>query len=396
MSTPLDSPSARLDLTLAEAEQEASFLAFVAAEITPYAEQFEAAASLPPELCRLLAEEGYLASFVPEASGGRGLSMVAYGLLQAALARGSASVQSLSTVHGMVALAVLRWGSPSLKERLLAPLARGDILAAFALTEPGAGSDIQAIEATAQADGDAFVITGQKRWVSFGQIADLFLVFARSEEGPTAFLVPWDTEGLTIRPSPLTLGLRAAMLASLDLQGCRVPRENLVGRAGFGLSHVAASALDLGRYAVAWAALGIAEAAFAASVQHASSRRQRGVLLGDHQLVRRRIADSVTLLDAARFLCLRAAFRRQAREPQAIADTLSAKYFVSRAARQIADHAVQIHGAEGLSDEHPVQRYFRDARVMEIIEGSSEVLEILIAEHALADHRAAAGGPESH
>jgi alkylation response protein AidB-like acyl-CoA dehydrogenase len=231
--------------------------------------------------------------------------------------------------------------------------------------------------------------------VSFGQIADLFLVFARSEEGPTAFLVPWDTEGLTIRPSPLTLGLRAAMLADLDLQGCRVPRENLVGRAGFGLSHVAASALDLGRYAVAWAALGIAEAAFAASVEHASSRRQRGVLLGDHQLVRRRIADSVTLLDAARFFCLRAAFRRQSREPQAIADTLSAKYFVSRAARQIADHAVQIHGAEGLSDEHPVQRYFRDARVMEIIEGSSEVLEILIAEHALADHRAAAGGPES-
>ena len=120
-----------------------------------------------------------------------------------------------------------------------------------------------------------------------------------------------------------------------------------------------------------------------------------GIRIAQALKVRRRIADSVTLLDAARFFCLRAAFRRQSREPQAIADTLSAKYFVSRAARQIADHAVQIHGAEGLSDEHPVQRYFRDARVMEIIEGSSEVLEILIAEHALAEHRAAAGGPES-
>ena len=394
MSSSPDAPLARFELTASEAEQQASFEAFVAEEITPYAEDFEASASVPPELCRLLAERGYLASFVPEASGGKGHSMVVHGLLQAALARGSASVQSLSTVHGMVALAVLRWGSPALKERFLAPLARGDVLAAFALTEPEAGSDIQAIEATARADGDTFVLTGQKRWVSFGQIADLFLVFARAEEGPTAFLVPWDTEGLTIRPSPLTLGLRAAMIANLDLQGCRVPRENLIGRAGFGLSHVAASALDLGRYAVAWASLGVAEAAFAAAVEHASARRQRGVLLGDHQLVRRRIADASTLLDASRFLCLRAAFRRQAREPQALADTLSAKYFVSRAARQIADHAVQIHGAEGLSDEHPVQRYFRDARVMEIIEGSSEVLEVLIAEHAFAEHRAAQG-PES-
>jgi hypothetical protein len=386
-----ESPAARLDLTSAEAEQQAAFQAFVDAEIAPHAEDIDASASVPPELVRALAESGYLASFVPEKAGGKGYPMVAHGLLQAALAGGSASVQSLCTVHGMVTLAVLRWGSGELKERFVASLARGDVIGAFALTEPGAGSDVQAIETTAQAEGDSFVLTGKKRWVSFGQIADLFLVFARLEEGPTAFLVPWDAEGLTLRPSPLTLGLRAGMLADLDLQGCRVPRANLVGRPGFGLSHVAASALDLGRYSVAWASLGIAEVAFAAAVKHASERRQRGVVLGDHQLVRRRLADASTLLDAARLLCLRAGVRREAREPGAIADTLTAKYFASRAARQIADHAVQIHGAEGLSEEHPVQRYFRDARVMEIIEGSSEVLEILIAEHALAEHRASAG-----
>ena len=388
---PTDAATTRLDLTSSEAEQQARFLAFVEAEITPFAEEIDASASVPPELVRSLAEQGYLASFVPEKAGGVGQSMIAHGLLQAALAGGSASVQGLSTVHGMVALAVLRWGSAELKERLLAPLARGDILGAFALTEPGAGSDVQAIETTARAEGDSYLLTGQKRWVSFGQIADLFLIFARAEEGPTAFLVPWDAEGLTIRKSPRTLGLRAAMLADLDLQGCRVSRANLVGRAGFGLSHVAASALDLGRYSVAWASLGIAEAAFAAAVKHASARRQRGVLLADHQLVRRRLADASTLLDAARLLCWRAGVRREAREPGAIADTLSAKYFASRAARQIADHAVQIHGAVGLSEEHPVQRFFRDARVMEIIEGSSEVLEILIAEHAIADHRASGG-----
>ncbi len=388
---PPDAPATRLDLTPVEAAHQASFLDFVEAEIAPYAGQFEASASVPPELVRGLAEQGYLASFVPEKAGGAGHPMIVHGLLQAALAGGSASVQSLSTVHGMVAVAVLRWGSGELKERFLAPLARGALLGAFALTEPGAGSDAQAIETTAVADGDSFLLTGQKRWVSFGQIADLFLVFARGDDGPTAFLVPWDAEGLTITRSPLTLGLRAGMLADLDLQGCRVARENLVGRAGFGLSHVAASALDLGRYSVAWASLGIAEVAFAATVKHASERRQRGVALASHQLVQRRLTDASTLLDAARLLCLRAGVRREAREPGAIADTLTAKYFASRAARQIADHAVQLHGAEGLSDEHPVQRYFRDARVMEIIEGSSEVLEILIAEHALAEHRAARG-----
>jgi hypothetical protein len=388
---PPDAPATRLDLTPAEAAHQASFLDFVEAEIAPDAEQFEASASVPPELVRGLAEQGYLASFVPEKAGGAGHPMIVHGLLQAALAGGSASVQSLSTVHGMVALAVLRWGSGELKERFLAPLARGALIGAFALTEPGAGSDVQAIETTAVADGDSFLLTGQKRWVSFGQIADLFLVFARCDDGPTAFLVPWDAEGLTITRSPLTLGLRAGMLADLDLQGCRVARENLVGRVGFGLSHVAASALDLGRYSVAWASLGIAEVAFAAMVKHASERRQRGVLLASHQLVQRRLTDASTLLDAARLLCLRAGVRREAREPGAIADTLTAKYFASRAARQIADHAVQLHGAEGLSDEHPIQRYFRDARVMEIIEGSSEVLEILIAEHALAEHRAARG-----
>lgn len=391
---PLGAVPARLDLTLSEANEQTSFLSFVDAEIAPQAEQIDVAAVVPPGLVRSLAELGYLASFVPEKAGGLGHPMVVHGLLQAALAGGSASVQSLSTVHGMVTLAVLRWGSGELKERLLAPLARGDVLGAFALTEPGAGSDVQAIETTAVAEGDSYLLTGQKRWVSFGQVADLFLVFARSEEGPTAFLVPWDAEGLVIRKAPRTLGLRAAMLADLDLRSCRVSRENLVGRAGFGLSHVAASALDLGRYSVAWASLGIAEVAFAAAVEHASARTQRGVVLGSHQLVRRRLADASTLLDAARLLCLRAGVRREAREPGALADTLTAKYFASRAARQIADHAVQIHGAEGLSEEHPVQRFFRDARVMEIIEGSSEVLEILIAEHVLADHRAA-GGPES-
>lgn len=383
---PPDLP-ARFDPSALEATQQAAFQAFVAAEITPFAADFEASASIPPELCQSLAEQGYLAAFVPEASGGLGLPMVAHGLLQAALAGGSASVQSLSTVHGMVALAVLRWGSPQLKARFLTPLARGATLAAFALTEPDAGSDAQAIETTATADGDAFLLTGQKRWVSFGQIADLFLVFARSEEGPTAFLVPWDAEGLTIRPSPLTLGLRASMLAELDLASCRVPRENLVGRAGFGLSHVAASALDLGRYSVAWASLGIAEAALEASLQHASERRQRGVLLAEHQLVRRMIADASTLVSAARLMCLRAGARRDAREPSALGDTLAAKYFASRAAAEVTSLAVQIHGAEGLSEERPIQRYFRDARVLSIIEGSSEVMQILLADHALREHR---------
>ncbi len=194
MSSSPDASLARFELTASEAEQQASFAAFVAEEITPYAEDFEAAASVPPELCRLLAERGYLASFVPEASGERATRWWSMACSKppsrAARPRSRASPPCMEW-----------WPSPCCAGALLrsksasSPLARGDILGAFALTEPEAGSDIQAIEATARVDGDTFVLTGQKRWVSFGQIADLFLVFARAEEGPTAFSSPGTPRG---------------------------------------------------------------------------------------------------------------------------------------------------------------------------------------------------------
>jgi alkylation response protein AidB-like acyl-CoA dehydrogenase len=177
------------------------------------------------------------------------------------------------------------------------------------------------------------------------------------------------------------LGVRASMLAELRLGDCRIPQENLVGKVGVGFSHVAAAALDYGRYSVAWGCVGIARACLEACLQHTSKRRQFGSLLKDHQLIRRMLSNMMTNLRAARLLCLRAGQLREDGDPDALVETLVAKYFASRAAMEAAHDAVQIHGALGCSDESPVSRYFRDAKIMEIIEGSNEIQQLTIAEY---------------
>lgn len=236
---------------------------------------------------------------LPEEAGGAGMDLVSFGLLNEELGRGCSSVRSLLTVHSMVCRALFRWGSREQKERWLRPLASGQTVAAFALTEPEAGSDAQAVQTSAAADGDAYLLSGRKKWVSFGQVADLFLVFARCGEGPAAFLVERGAPGLRVEPISGMLGVRASMLAELHLSGCRVPRQNLLGGVGFGLSHVASAALDYGRYSVAWGCVGIAQACLEACLRYTGERRQFGAYLKDHQLIQRMIARMVTGVKAA-------------------------------------------------------------------------------------------------
>jgi hypothetical protein len=365
-------------------QQEADRLAFrefVEGEVAPRADEFDRAEGIPPELIQKLAARGYLGAAVPEGYGGRGMDAVTLGLLNEEVGRGCSSVRSLLTVHHMVSLAVLRWGTDAQRRGRLPRLAGGESVAAFALTEPNAGSDARQIETAATRDGDAYVLEGEKKWISFGQVADLFLVFARCEGGPAAFLVPRDAEGLTVKATGGLLGTRASMLAELRLGNCRVPAENLVGREGFALSHVAASALDYGRYSVAWGCAGLLRACLEASVRHANERNQFGSLLKDHQLIRRMITDMMTDVRAARLLCLRAGQLKDAGDPSAPVETLVAKYFAARAAMRAASDAVQIHGAVGCSAESSVSRYFRDAKVMEIIEGSNEIQQLAIADY---------------
>ncbi|MFB8412667.1 MULTISPECIES: acyl-CoA dehydrogenase family protein [Streptomyces] len=361
------------------------FRAFTDRHIAPHADTWHRTQRTPPEVIRLLADEGLLGIHVAREYGGQGCDAVTLGLLAGELGRGCSSVRSLLTVHSMVAHAVARWGSRELKQGLLPRLARGERVAALAVSEPGAGSDAAAVTTRVERDGDAYVVTGHKKWITYGESAEVFLVVGRSAEGPTALLIDRDTPGLTTELIEDMIGIRASMTAHVRLDGCRVPAGRLLARPGLGVSHVVGAALDLGRYTVGWGCVGILDAALEASVDYAGRREQFGSLLRDHQLVRRLISDMYTQAHAARLMCLEAGRLRDERDPGALAATSTAKYFAATAAGRAATDAVQLHGANGCSSDYPVQRLLGDSRVMEIIEGSAQLHQVGLAEYAFQE-----------
>ncbi|HEX4966004.1 MAG TPA: acyl-CoA dehydrogenase family protein [Thermoanaerobaculia bacterium] len=369
----------RLELTAAQCAARDEFRAFAAAEIVPHADRWDREAAIPRSAIEALREQRYLGSNVLPEHGGVGRDMITYGLLTEEIARGCSSVRSLLTVHDMVAHAIQRWGSPAQRERWLPLLARGEVLAALALSEPNAGSDAKSVETTAVEDGDGWVLTGHKKWTTFGQLAGLFLVLARCGEALAAFLVERESPGLAVEPLHGVWGTRASLLAELTFDGCRVPKESLLGRLGFGLSHVVAAALEHGRYSVAWGAVGIGQACLDACRTYTAGRRQGGAALADHQLIRRLLTDMIVNVRAARLLCLRAGWLRDQRDPGAFMEVMAAKYFASTMAVRAANDAVQVHGANGMSDDFPVGRYLRDAKVTEIIEGSTQIQQITLS-----------------
>ena len=366
----------QLELTAGQRTARDEFRRFVAAEILPHADRWDREGAISPQVIEALQAARYLGSNVAAKHGGVGRDMITYGLLTEEIGRGCSSVRSLLTVHDMVAHAIQRWGSAEQRERLLPVLARAEVLAALALSEPNAGSDAAGIETTAMKSGDGWVIDGRKKWTTFGQIAGLFLVLARCEGQPTAFLVERESPGLTVEPLQGVWGTRASQLAELTFAGCRVAPGGLIGRVGFGLSHVIAAALEHGRYSVAWGAVGIAQACLEACRTYTAERRQFGAPLADHQLIRRLLTDMIVNVRAARLLCLRAGWLRDQRDPAAAMEGMAAKYFASTLAVRAANDAVQIHGANGMSDDYPVGRYLRDAKVTEIIEGSTQIQQI--------------------
>lgn len=375
----------RLELSPAEAAARQEFRGFVAAKIAPFAGEWDRQGELPLEIVAALKERGWLGAPLPREAGGGGMDAIVYGLLTEELGRGCSSVRSLLTVHDMVSLALARWGSAEVKSELVPPLARGERLAALALTEPEAGSDAAAVATTARREGDGYVLDGVKKWITFGEIADEFLVLARLDGQLAAFAVPATAPGFAREPIRHMVGTRASRLALIELRECRVGAERLVGRPGFGLSHVVASALDHGRYSVAWGAVGIAQACLDACLDYTARRRQGGAEIRDHQLVRRKLTDMIVNVRAARLLCYRAGYLRRTRDPGAVPETMIAKYFASRAATRAANDAVQLHGAHGLSERYPLERYLRDARVTEIIEGSTEIQQISIPQYPLQE-----------
>ncbi|HEX5735281.1 MAG TPA: acyl-CoA dehydrogenase family protein [Blastocatellia bacterium] len=381
-----------VELTEQQLARQQEFAAFVDREVAPFADGFDRAEAIAPELIEKLARAGYLALTLPVEYGGEAESMITYGLLHEQVGRGCSSVRSILTVHTMVAHAIARWGSAAQKKRLLPRLASGEMVAAFCLTEAHAGSDARNMEAVATKTPDGFRLSGHKKWITAGQIARLYLVLAQCDRQPCAFLVERDTPGLSIHPIAGMLGVRASMLADLVLRDCQVSEEMRVGPIGFGFSHVAGAALDLGRYSVACGCVGIAQACLDACERYVGHRRQFGVLIREHQLIQKMLTEAMVGTQAARLMCYRAGYLRDKRDAGAMLETAMAKYFASRMATKIAADAVQIHGANGCSADYPVQRYLRDAKIMEIIEGSTQVMETLIANIGL-DSRPALENP---
>jgi glutaryl-CoA dehydrogenase (non-decarboxylating) len=375
-----------IELTQQQQSEWARFKRFASAEIAPDAERADREERFSEEVLQKIAGKGYLGSILPREWGGRELDLITYGLLHEETGRACSSARSIITVHDMVALAILKWGSERQREWLLPRLASGESIGALAVSEPNVGSDAKSIETTAERSNGSYVLNGTKKWITSGQIADIFLVLARYEDRPTAFLVERGRSGVSVKPISGMLGVRASMIAEISFRQCEVPLENLIGRPGFGLISVIMTALGLGRYSVAWGAVGIAQACLNACIRYTSQRKQFGSLLKEHQLIQEMITEMMTNVKAARLLCRQAGYLKQEGDPREIVETLIAKYFASRTAMRSAIDAVQIHGANGCSGEYPVQRFLRDAKVMEVIEGSNQIQQLMIAKYAFQEY----------
>jgi alkylation response protein AidB-like acyl-CoA dehydrogenase len=359
---------------------------FVVGEIAPRASDIDARGCIPDALRQKLRENNFFGLLIPEEHGGAGVDMVAYSVIMEELSRGSAAVAITVSVHNSVAAAPLgEFGTEEQKRKWL-PLLAKEYLGAFALTEPGSGSDAAALITRAERRGDEYVLNGSKTFVTNGRYANLFLLMARTNpglkhRGISAFLVERDAPGLRIGKSIEKMGLHGSDTVELFMEDCRVPAANLLGSEGRGF-RVAMQALDGGRIGVAAQAVGIAQAALESAARYARERHQFDRPIAEFQAIQWMLADTAAEIDAARLLTLRAAWLKDQGIPCAPQASM-AKLIASKTARVAADRAVQVHGGYGYTKEFPVERYYRDAKVTELYEGTSEIQRIVIANFIL-------------
>jgi alkylation response protein AidB-like acyl-CoA dehydrogenase len=366
-------------------EKQVEFHEFAMAHVEPFAREWDRAQQIPESAVSQLRDAGYLGVNVPTEYGGQGWDAVTFGLLNEALGRSDSAFTGIVTVQSMISAALLKWGTEEQRTKWLTPLATGDLIGAFALTEPGAGSDIQsmATEFHRSERGDSVIVNGEKRWITCGQRADVFLVFGKLEQKPLACLVPRESVGVEIEPINDLLGFRAAGLAQLRFHDVAVPNANLVGKAGFALSHVAPVGLQYGRISTACSALGLLRGCFEESIDYAATRKVGSQRVGDLGMIQSLIARMGTDLEAARLLCWNACQAEDNQDEEAFTKAFVAKYFTSRAAVHAASDAVQIRGASGCHESSPAARYYRGAKIMEIIEGTTQVHEMILAREFL-------------
>ena len=371
------------DLTQEESKCRDVFRDFVEREVLPFANDWDMREQIPPATIKAAAGAGYLGLTLPAEYGGGASTATIYGLLHEELSRGCSSLRSIVTVHTMVAHAIARWGTRKQKLQFLPELAtRAGASPRSVFPKPVPAAMRPASKQRHSPSGGGYILSGVKKWATAGEIADLYLVIARCQGAPAAFLVERESEGLLVRPIRGMFGIRAAMLAEIELTRCHVPAENLLGRIGCGVSHIATTALDLGRFSVATGCVGISQTCLEASSEHSHERSQFGSPLAEMQLIQRLLTGMIVNTRAARLICRDAGRLRDCGHPSSFACTAMAKYFASRVATQSALDALQIHGAKGCTEGSRVTRLVRDSRIMEIIEGSTQILETLIARAA--------------
>jgi butyryl-CoA dehydrogenase len=361
--------------------------AFCERELLPLALDLDREARFPWEVVEKMGRLGYFGLQAPADMGGAGLDAVSAALVVEEISRVCAALGLCVSVHNSVVLSpLLAFGTPEQKEKWARPLARGEKIGAFCLTEPNAGSDAGAIEATAIQQDGHYLVNANKVYVTNGGVADIFLIFARTDpaagrKGISVLVAERGMAGLAIGEREDLCGMRANPVCSVRLSDCPLPLSHLLGKPGQGL-RIALAGLDLGRIGIAAQAVGIAQAALETATAYARQRRQFGVPLAEHQAIQMMVADMATHTDAARLMVLRAAELKDQAADFGPAAAM-AKLFASETASRVADAALQIHGGYGYSKQYHVERFYRDARVTRIYEGSAEIHRLVIARNTL-------------
>jgi alkylation response protein AidB-like acyl-CoA dehydrogenase len=361
---------------------------FAAKEIAPYAAQWDESCEFPWETVRKLGQLNLLGTIFSQAYGGAGLDYVSYALVIEELSRVDGSIGLIVASHtSLCSNHIYTAGTEAQRDRFLKPLARGENLGAWGLTEPNAGSDASGTQTSAVLDGDAWVLNGSKIFITQGSVADVYVIMAATDKsqkqhGISAFIVERGTVGLSATPMKNKFGVRASDTAQLTLDHVRIPKENLLGEVNQGFIDTL-TVLDGGRISIAAMALGLGRGALEEALQYAQQREQFGQPIAHFQAIQWKLADMATELDAARLLILRAAWLKD-QGLRVTKESAMAKLYASEVATRACNQALQIHGGYGYMKDYPIERYLRDAKICEIGEGTSEIQRLIIARQLLS------------
>ena len=380
-----------MDLTLTEEQKMIQQMArdFAVKDVEPRARELDEKGQWPTDLVKKMGELGLMGVAVPEEHGGAGADNVAYVLAMEEISRACASTGVIMSVNNsLVCDPILKFGNDAQKKEFLAPLASGQKLGCFGLTEPSSGSDASDMQTVAEKDGDGWILNGSKNWITNGPHADLIVVFCNSDReararGVTAFIVPKGTPGFNPQEPDEKMGIHAAHSCTIFFENCRVPKAYQLGDEGQGFK-IAMSTLDGGRIGIASQAIGIARAAYEKAVEYSKERKAFGKPIADKQAIQFKLADMATQIDAARLLALRAAHMKN-QGARHTSESAVAKLFASEMATRVAHQALQVYGGYGYSKEYDMERHYRDARITEIYEGTSEIMRVVISANALKD-----------